>query len=75
MPSCLAKRLQEATWVDRAETEFDVTLEYEYFPFDNQLLDTEGADWGYGTRGLTYSHMMPYVGRFLICWICFRWIY
>ena len=31
---------QEATWVDRAETQFDVTLEYEYFPFDNQLLDT-----------------------------------
>ena len=32
-----------------------MTLEYEYFPFDNQLLDTEGADRGYGTRGLTYS--------------------
>lgn len=31
--------IMEATWVDRAETEFDVTLEYEYFPFDNQLLD------------------------------------
>lgn len=29
---------QEAMWVDRAHTEFDVNLEYEYFPFDNQLL-------------------------------------
>ena len=33
-------------WVDRSQISFDVTLSYEHFPFDQQVLD-----WGWQECG------------------------
>ena len=30
-------------WVDRSQISFDVTLSYEHFPFDPQVLDSGGG--------------------------------
>lgn len=39
----------EAIWVDRRKTSFDVTLSYEHYPFDEQILElcVIGRHWGW----------------------------
>mmetsp|Transcript_22288 Transcript_22288/g.50199 ORF Transcript_22288/g.50199 Transcript_22288/m.50199 type:complete len:583 (+) Transcript_22288:34-1782(+) len=39
MPAGFSPDTMEALWVDRAVTHFDVTLSYEHYPFDEQVLD------------------------------------
>ena len=36
---------KESMWVDRSQISFDVTLSYEHFPFDQQVLDFWGWQW------------------------------
>lgn len=43
--SCVV-RSKESMWVDRSQISFDVTLSYEHFPFDQQVLD-----WGWQECG------------------------